>query len=61
LPADVRSWKFFESNNSITIVLAKDAEVELVGSNNKVTWTTPDGTNPHIQELGSGNSIMKGG
>jgi DUF3060 family protein len=49
------------SNNAITVALADDAEVQLVGSNNKISWTTPSGRNPSIQQLGSGNTISKSG
>lgn len=49
------------SNNAITVALTEDAQVQLVGSNNKITWTTPSGRSPSIQELGSGNTVARGG
>jgi Protein of unknown function (DUF3060) len=58
---DCKKLEVLGSNNAITVALAENAEVQLVGSNNKIIWTTPSGRSPSIQQLGSGNTISKGG
>jgi Protein of unknown function (DUF3060) len=58
---DCKKLEVLGSNNAIMVALAERAEVQLVGSNNKIIWTTPNGPSPSIQQLGSGNTISKGG
>jgi hypothetical protein len=48
------------SGNTVTVALAKDANIEFVGSNNAITWTTPDGKEPAVRHLGSGNTLTRG-
>jgi hypothetical protein len=58
---DCKKLEVLGSNNAIMVALAESAEVQLVGSNNKIIWTTPNGPSPSIQQLGSGNTVSKGG
>ena len=34
------------SNNTATAILAKNASIQFIGSNNAITWTIPDGEKP---------------
>jgi hypothetical protein len=61
IKGDCKKLEVLGSNNAITVALAENAEVQLVGSNNNIIWTTPSGHTPSIQQLGSGNTISKGG
>ena len=45
------------SNNTVTVALATNARIQFVGSNNIVTWTSPDGKEPMAQHLGSDNTL----
>jgi hypothetical protein len=45
------------SNNAVTATLAKNANIQFVGSNNEIIWSTPDGKQPLTQYLGSGNIL----
>ena len=45
------------SNNTVTAGLANNGSIQFVGSNNAITWTTPDGKEPSVQNLGSGNTL----
>ena len=42
------------SNNTATAILAKNASIQFIGSNNAITWTIPDGEKPLVQDLESG-------
>jgi Protein of unknown function (DUF3060) len=48
------------SNNPIIIALANGANIEFAGSNNAITWTSPDGKEPVVRHLDSGNSLTAG-
>jgi len=48
------------SNNTIIVALAKGANIEFAGSNNAITWTSPDGKEPVVRHLGSGNTLTAG-
>ena len=39
------------SNNPIIIALANGANIEFAGSNNAITWTSPDGKEPVVRHL----------
>ncbi len=52
LTGDCTSLEMFGSNNMVTIALANEANIEIVGSNNTITWTTPDGKDPRVEHLG---------
>jgi hypothetical protein len=45
------------SNNAVTVALAANARIQLVGSNDAVAWTSPDGKEPMVQYLGSDNTL----
>jgi len=47
-------WGMVGSNNTATAILAKNASIQFIGSNNAITWTAPDGEKPLVQDLGSG-------
>lgn len=51
--------EMFGSGNTVTIAFGKNGSSELVGSNNAITSTTPDGKEPAVQ-LGSGNPLTHG-
>jgi hypothetical protein len=48
------------SNNTIIVALAEGANIEFAGSNNAITWTSPDGKEPAVRHLGSGNTLTAG-
>ena len=48
------------SNNIITVALAKDANIKFAGSNNAITWTSPDGKEPVVRHVGAGNTLTAG-
>ena len=48
------------SNNTIVVALASGANIEFAGSNNAITWTSPDGKEPVVRHLGSGNTLTAG-
>ena len=48
------------SNNIIIVALANGANIEFAGSNNAITWTSPDGKEPVVRHLGSGNTLTSG-
>jgi hypothetical protein len=48
------------SNNTIIVALAKGANIDFAGSNNAITWTSPDGKEPVVRHLGSGNTLTAG-
>ena len=45
------------SNNTVTVALAANARIQFVGSNNTITWTSPDSKEPTVQYLGSDNTL----
>ena len=47
------------SNNRIVVALANGANM-FAGSNNAITWTSPDGKEPAVRHLGSGNTLTAG-
>ena len=48
------------SNNIIIVALANGANIEFAGSNNAITWTSPDGKEPVVRHMGSGNTLTAG-
>lgn len=60
LTGDCTNLDMFGSGNSITIAFAKNARINVVGSNNTITWTTPDGKEPLVTHLGANNTITRG-
>ena len=48
------------SNNPIIVALANGANIEFAGSNNAITWTSPDGKEPVVRHMGSGNTLTAG-
>ena len=46
------------SNNTIAVALAANARIQFVGSNNALTWTSPDSKEPMVQDLGSNNTLI---
>jgi two-component sensor histidine kinase len=38
----------------------KGANIEFAGSNNSITWTSPDGKEPVVRHFGSGNTLTVG-
>jgi hypothetical protein len=50
----------YGSQNTVHGAFQTDAEVRFVGSNNAVTWTTPDGKEPKAVHLGASNTMTPG-
>jgi hypothetical protein len=50
----------YGSRNTVTAAFQKGAHVRFVGSENAVTWTTPDAKEPTILHLGVGNTMTQG-
>jgi hypothetical protein len=48
------------SRNAVTVILGAGSSVWLVGPGNEVTWTTPDGKEPKIHQIGSNNTLKRG-
>ena len=48
------------SNNRIVVALANGTNIQFAGSNNAITWTPPDGKEPAVRHLGSGNTLTAG-
>jgi hypothetical protein len=48
------------SNNRIIVALANGANIQFAGSNNAITWTSPDGKEPAVRHLGFGNTLTAG-
>ena len=42
------------SNNTVIIAFANGANIEFAGSNNAITWTSPDGREPVVRHWVSG-------
>jgi DUF3060 family protein len=39
------------SNNTFIVALASGANIDFAGSNNAITWTSPDGKEPVVRHL----------
>ena len=48
------------SNNTVVVAFANGANIEFAGSNNAITWTSPDGNEPVVRHVGSGNTLTAG-
>jgi hypothetical protein len=48
------------SNNTVVAAFANGANIEFAGSNNPITWTSPDGKEPVVRHVGSGNTLTAG-
>ena len=48
------------SNNTVVAAFANGANIEFAGSNNPSTWTSPDGKEPVVRHVGSGNTLTAG-
>jgi hypothetical protein len=48
------------SNNTVVVAFANGANIEFAGSNNSITWTSPDGKEPVVRHVGSGNTLTAG-
>jgi len=48
------------SQNTITADFARGASIWFAGSGNEVTWTAPEGEQPHVRHLGVRNTLKKG-
>jgi len=48
------------SNNTVVVAFANGANIEFAGSNNAITWTSPDGKEPVVRHVGSGNTLTAG-
>jgi Protein of unknown function (DUF3060) len=48
------------SNNTVFVAFANGANIQFAGSNNAITWTSPDGQEPAVRHLGSGNTLTAG-
>jgi Protein of unknown function (DUF3060) len=48
------------SNNTVTVTFGNGAKIEFAGSNNAITWTSPDGKEPVVRHVVSGNTLTAG-
>ncbi len=48
------------SNNFVTVAFRVGANIEFAGSNNSITWTSPDGKEPAVRHVGSNNTLTAG-
>ena len=48
------------SNNTVIVAFGNGANIEFAGSNNAITWTSPDGKEPVVRHVGSGNTLTAG-
>jgi hypothetical protein len=48
------------SNNTVIAAFDNGANIEFAGSNNAITWTSPDGKEPVVRHVGSGNTLTAG-
>jgi Protein of unknown function (DUF3060) len=48
------------SNNTVVVAFGNGANIEFAGSNNAITWTSPDGKEPAVRHIGSGNTLTVG-
>jgi hypothetical protein len=48
------------SNNAVVVAFADGANIVFAGSNNAITWTSPDGKEPAVRHIGSGNTFTVG-
>jgi hypothetical protein len=48
------------SNNTVVVAFANGANIEFAGSENAITWTSPDGNEPVVRHVGSGNTLTAG-
>jgi hypothetical protein len=42
------------------VAFGDGANIEFAGSNNAITWTSPDGKEPVVRHVGSGNTLTVG-
>jgi hypothetical protein len=50
----------YGSRNTVTAAFQAGARVRFAGSNNAVTWTTPDAREPRVLHLGVSNTMTPG-
>jgi hypothetical protein len=60
LAGDCKWLDMVGSNNTVVVAFAKGANIEFAGSNNSITWTSPDGKEPVVRHFGSGNTLTVG-
>ncbi|HET6536787.1 MAG TPA: DUF3060 domain-containing protein [Sphingopyxis sp.] len=47
------------TDNIVTIAMAERSAIEVVGTNNRVTWTAPAKSQPRVSSTGVGNRISR--
>lgn len=47
------------ASNRVTVELASKGIVRVVGADNQVVWTTPDGSKAQLRIAGAGNRVSK--
>jgi hypothetical protein len=60
LTGNCEGLTIYGSRNTVQAAFQTDAQVRFVGSNNAVTWTTPDGKEPKALHLGASNTMTPG-
>jgi hypothetical protein len=48
------------SGNTVFVAFGNGANIVFAGSNNAITWTSPDGKEPAVRHIGSGNTLTVG-
>ena len=49
------------ASNKVHVDLAKGARIQVVGADNEVRWTAPEGTKPKLNVVGAANRIARAG
>jgi hypothetical protein len=60
LTGDCAGLTIYGSRNNVTAAFQTGARVRFVGSENAVTWTTPDAKEPTVHHLGVSNTMKPG-
>jgi hypothetical protein len=60
LTGDCAGLTIYGSGNTVTAAFQEGAQVRFAGSNNAVTWTTPDAKEPSALHLGASNKMIPG-
>jgi hypothetical protein len=60
LTGDCAGLTIYGSRNTVQGAFQTEARVRFVGSNNAVTWTTPDGKEPKALHLDASNTMTPG-
>ena len=46
------------ASNRITVAMGRNGTIRVTGADNRINWSTPDGSKPRLQVVGAGNRIV---